>query len=150
MQLFLENEQSLLHIAKQLADVAPNNATIYLEGELGAGKTTFARGFIKALDYPGFVKSPTYTIVESYDTPKTKIYHFDLYRIADPQELSFLGIEEYFEQKALRLIEWSVRGKGLLLPADIIVELQFEGTGRKLIITAHSDIGKIWLDKMSS
>ncbi len=145
LQLYFSNELALMDFAGKLAQHAPKNATLYLEGELGAGKTTFARGFLKGINYQGFVKSPTYTIVEFYQLDQHKIYHFDLYRIADPEELSFMGIEEYFMQDAIRLIEWSNHGKGFLLSPDLTIEILFEPAGRNLIITAQSEIGKKWL-----
>ena len=148
IDVFFANEEELMHYAEKFAHNAPDNATVYLEGELGAGKTTFARGFLRGLGFMGFVRSPTYTLVEPYELNKIKVYHFDLYRIADPEELSFLGIEEYFSESAVRLIEWPKQGNGFLLPADVECEIDLQSSGRKMILRAHSLMGETWLAKM--
>lgn len=146
--IFFKNEAELVRYAKQFACVAPPNATLYLVGELGAGKTTFARGFLQGLGFDKLVKSPTYTLVEPYEVNEIKIYHFDLYRIADPEELSFLGIEEYFSEQALRLIEWPERGKNFLLPADVECTIYLQPVGRKMVLRACSVVGEEWLSKL--
>lgn len=98
---------------------------IYLDGNLGLGKTTFVRFFLQALGYEGFVKSPTFTIVESYDVSNIrniKIHHFDLYRLSDPEELEYIGIDEYFEN-SISFIEWPCHGEGFIKQPDFLINI---------------------------
>lgn len=116
-------------------------ALITLEGDLGAGKTTLVRGFLRGYGFTGPVKSPTYTLVEPYELPGCNIYHFDLYRISDPGEMEFLGVAEYLSGSHLCLVEWPERGLGALPPADLSLRLADSGTGRSLSWTSHSPVG---------
>lgn len=107
---------------------------IYLEGELGAGKTTFCKGFLKALGYSGLVKSPTYTLVEPYDLESTKIYHFDLYRLNTPIQAQEMGIDDYFHTQSISLIEWPEKAEGFLPPCSWQIKIAFqENTLHRLI-----------------
>lgn len=105
-QFIIENEQAMLALGQQLAKCIPPATVIFLYGQLGAGKTTLTRGFLSALGYKGRVKSPTYTLVESYHFPDREVHHFDLYRLKDEEELYYLGFEEYFNDQSIVLIEW--------------------------------------------
>ncbi len=127
----------LARLLEEVAASAARAVIVYLQGDLGAGKTTFCRGFIKALGYEGVVKSPTFTIVEPYSVKGLTIYHFDLYRLSDPEELWYLGGRDYFEKGALCLIEWPSLGEGVLPEADVVVNLEIAGDGRKIAITCH-------------
>jgi tRNA threonylcarbamoyladenosine biosynthesis protein TsaE len=122
---------------------------IYLQGNLGVGKTTFSRGLLQALGHTGSVKSPTYTLVEPYDVAAGKIYHFDLYRLRDPQELEYIGAQEYFEHAFLCLVEWPECGRGFLPEADLILELNPQSSGRSLSIKAQTTAGEQLLKKFS-
>jgi tRNA threonylcarbamoyladenosine biosynthesis protein TsaE len=113
------------------------SALVCLHGELGAGKTTLVRGLLRALGHRGSVKSPTYTLLEPYDLPNCRVYHFDFYRILDPQELDFIGLDELLDDAALKLVEWPERAGDRLPAADVDVHLGVEGVGRRLEIDWH-------------
>ena len=128
--LDLPSEAQTLALAAALADSAPPGIEIHLIGELAAGKTTFSRGFLRALGHQGTVKSPTFTLVETYAIEARgalrTVHHFDLYRLGDPEELHYLGFEDYRSPDALCLIEWPSRGGRLLTPS-ITVTLAVTG-----------------------
>lgn len=105
---------------------------IHLQGDLGAGKTTLVRGFLHALGHEGAVRSPTYTLLEPYEFPGLMVLHFDLYRVADPDELEYLGVREQSDERTLWLVEWPDRGTGWLPDPELVVGLWQEGAGRRL------------------
>lgn len=135
-------------IAAHLSQHCPAEAIIFLTGDLGAGKTTFVQGFLQGLGFQEPVKSPTYTVVESYQIDDKMILHFDLYRLASPQELEAIGIRDYTLQSAIWLIEWPDRGlypdgTGFLPPPDLTIHLQIPAEGtRQLQFSAHTQKGK--------
>jgi len=136
-------EKKLQKFAAKLAKICAQEKTIiFLHGDLGAGKTTFARGFLRGLDYIGQVKSPTYTLVETYQTDLITVQHFDLYRLKDPAELEYLGIRDFFAEKIIALIEWPDCGVGFLPSADLICYLDFMPVGRSLCIKSNSAYGE--------
>ena len=137
-------------LAAALQAVRPSQLTVYLEGDLGAGKTTLARGFLEALGHKGRVPSPTYTLVEPYSLSGYRIYHVDLYRIRDARELEHLGLAEQFESGAVTLVEWPEHGDGHLPPADIRVRLISVPGGRSLTYEAPTDSGRLVVAKMPS
>jgi len=112
---------------------------VFLRGHLGAGKTTFTRGVLSAFGHSSAVKSPTYTLVEPYEFKEGSVYHFDLYRLGEPEELEYMGIRDYFNPSSWCLIEWDERGEGILPSPDMIVNLSKSGTGRSLEIELVSD-----------
>lgn len=146
-QQFISDTEAMYHFGKRLVQalnhIQSSKAIVfYLNGDLGAGKTTLSRGIIQALGHQGNVKSPTYTLVEEYHLPSKTVYHFDLYRLSDPEELEFMGIRDYFSTPCLCLIEWSEKGKGLLNNPDLILQINYQNTAREIILTAQSNIGE--------
>jgi tRNA threonylcarbamoyladenosine biosynthesis protein TsaE len=124
-QRLLQSETDTQILAAALAEVCRHGAVIYLQGELGAGKTSFSRCLLQALGHSGNVKSPTYTLVEPYQVQERDIFHFDLYRLNDPYELELMGIRDYLETpNALFLFEWPSKGGNEIPQADIIIDIQ--------------------------
>jgi tRNA threonylcarbamoyladenosine biosynthesis protein TsaE len=160
-QVHLSDEEATLQFGRKLAaatfldpaqsdaEPAPGSAVgipsiggvIHLHGDLGAGKTTLARGIMRGFGYTGAVKSPTYTLVEPYEFERCHIYHFDLYRLADPEEVEYLGVEDYFSDNNLCIIEWAEKGSNIIPAADLDIELETEGTGRLLRCRSNSSKG---------
>ncbi len=126
------------NLGGQLALNCPPGLKLFLHGQLGAGKTTLVRGFLKALGHQGTVKSPTYTLVEPYHTNGRTIYHFDLYRLNSPDELDAIGLRDYFDAAAICLVEWPERGGRLLGTADLDIVLELAGTGRVADLKAQT------------
>ena len=144
VRLFLKDEAATVKAGTQLAVALNTGAVIYLEGDLGAGKTTFTRGVLRACRYQGSVKSPTYTLCEPYElSDDRQLCHFDLYRLSNPEELEFLGIRDYVASNAILFIEWPNRGEGWLPPADLSVSLSESGEGRELTMVALTARGGV-------
>ncbi|PIE83685.1 MAG: tRNA (adenosine(37)-N6)-threonylcarbamoyltransferase complex ATPase subunit type 1 TsaE [Candidatus Contendobacter odensis] len=135
-------------LGAQLATVLVPECIIFLSGDLGAGKTTLVRGLLRALGHEGAVKSPTYTLLESYQLADWQLFHWDLYRLADPEELEFLGLRDQLDSEAVLLIEWPDHGYGELPAADLRIELQYAGQGRHCRLEALSWKGKTLLARM--
>lgn len=138
-ELFLPDEQATLDFGERLSKRL-STQLVYLQGPLGAGKTTLVRGILRSWGYEGLVRSPTYTLVEEYEINGKVVYHLDLYRIADPAELDYIGLDELMREGELRVVEWPERGKARLPPPDITVSMDVVADGRKLWMTDHREV----------
>lgn len=144
----LENLLATEQFAAKLSLALSKGAIIFLQGDLGAGKTTLVRSLITSLGFNGVVKSPTYTLVESYEINSLIIHHFDLYRLSDPSELEFIGIREYLDNNAVCLFEWPLKGEGFIPPPDLEISIKGQGNSRQLLINATSGLGQEILNKL--
>lgn len=148
MTKVIENETAMLAFGTRLAKACGDTAVVFLYGDLGAGKTTLARGFLRGSGFEGAVKSPTYTLVEPYEITDHKVYHFDFYRVRDADELEYIGIKDYFTPKAVCLIEWPDMGAGLLPQPDLSCYIETCSVGRKIKLEAGSERGKAILTRL--
>ncbi len=140
-RFWLVDEQATVDLGRRLARPLRRGGIVYLEGTLGAGKTTLTRGLLQALGHSGPVKSPTYTLVEPYQMPELQAFHFDLYRLGDPEELEYMGIRDYFSEQNLCIVEWPAKGLGLLPEADLVLELAVVRGGRAATVRASTPRG---------
>lgn len=146
----LADEKATLLLGEKLASILQSGMTIFLYGELGAGKTTLVRGILRGLGHLEKVRSPTYNLVETYKISKLYLYHFDFYRFNDPAEWEEAGFREYFNQDSVCLIEWPEKAGSLLHAADLKLYLKYSGNGRVVEIEANTETGKkcllLWQD----
>lgn len=138
----LVDEAATLAFGANIAPHLRSGMTLYLEGDLGAGKTTLVRGLLRALGYVGRVKSPTYTLTEIYSMPDFELYHFDLYRMHDPREWLDAGFREVGDGRTVSLVEWPEKAAGLLPPPDVRIQLRVLDAGREVKLVAKTALGK--------
>jgi len=142
MRIRLDGEAAQVAFGRQLAAFLHPPLVIYLRGDLGTGKTTLTRGVLRGLGHTDTVRSPTYTLLEPYDLEAMRLYHLDLYRLGDPEELEYLGLRDLLDGNSLLLVEWPERGGDLLPPPDLTVQIQHAGEGRILELVAGSSRGE--------
>ena len=141
-QILLVNEMDTVQFGAKLATVIRDTSTadgmvVFLRGDLGAGKTTLTRGFLQAFGHKGAVKSPTYTLIESYQYDAVALHHLDLYRLGDPEELEFMGLRDLMSRNSFFLIEWPEKGAGWLPEPELEIHLQYHGTQRQVALHYH-------------
>ncbi len=139
------DEAALKGVAQTFAPLLGQGGVVLLEGDLGAGKTTFARALLMAIGVGERIKSPTYSLLESYRVDDLQAHHLDLYRIADADELEWLGLPDLVDSNSLMLIEWPERGTGALPPADLGFRFEHAGERRNVSVSAYSARGRQWL-----
>jgi tRNA threonylcarbamoyladenosine biosynthesis protein TsaE len=149
LDCYLASETATETLGKQLAARLTPSCILYLQGDLGAGKTTLTRGLLRGLGYQGLVKSPTFTLVESYQIGPWRLFHWDLYRLGDSEELDYLGLRDQLDGEAVLLIEWPERGQGALPQADAVVTLAYADRGRRCQLEAYSAVGQSLLQQLS-
>jgi len=147
-ELPLSDEAATLALGARLAAAVSPGMTVWLVGDLGAGKTTLTRGLLRGLGFGGRVKSPTYTLVEIYPFSSFNLYHFDLYRFVDPEEWEDAGFREYFNPQSICLVEWPEKGGALLPPPDLEIRLEIIGESRLARLRGRTEEGGRCVEKM--
>jgi len=151
VEIGVEGEATMVALGQTLGRACREGAIIFLQGDLGAGKTTFARGFMHGLGYSGPVKSPTFTLVEHYVVDHRRVYHFDLYRLSSPEELEFMGIRDFFHHGSICLVEWPERGVGYLPGPDLRLTIHYVTAGvRRIHAETPTALGRSLLANLSS
>jgi tRNA threonylcarbamoyladenosine biosynthesis protein TsaE len=142
VKLEIAHAPAMEQLGERLAQAASTGCRIYLQGDLGVGKTTLVRGFLRGLGYTGRVKSPTYTLVEPYELQGGRtLYHLDLYRLSDPEELEWIGVRDLFQDESLCLVEWPEHGRGVLPAPDLLVDMRYADHGRSVRLHALTGRG---------
>jgi len=146
---FVKDKSETKQLAQQMAGFIQAPCWVSLKGQLGAGKTTFTRYLLGAMGHEGNVKSPTYSLIECYDLTHQKFYHMDLYRVADAEELEYLGIRDYQQKDAIAFVEWAEKGAGFLPKFDISIEIKMNQLQRHFIVSALSEKGTKMVKKLA-
>nr|WP_200327852.1 tRNA (adenosine(37)-N6)-threonylcarbamoyltransferase complex ATPase subunit type 1 TsaE [Thiocystis violacea] len=148
MEIDLDSPEAQQAFGVQLASAMQPPCVLYLEGDLGTGKTTLTRGILRGLGHVGAARSPTYTLIEPYTLIESdaladvSLYHLDLYRLGDPEELEYLGLRDLMTQDALWVVEWPERGAGFLPKADLLIQINYHTAGRHLNVIARTGRGE--------
>lgn len=151
MQLHVIDDAAMQELGARLAGVCPAGMQLHLQGDLGAGKTTLVRGFLRGLGHEGRVKSPTYTLVEPYSLADVMVYHLDLYRLADPEELEYIGLRDMLDEGSICLVEWPEKGRGWLPAPDLVILISYGADmtrGREVVLSAGSVRGEGLLQQL--
>jgi len=138
----IPDAQSMLEFARKFALTLVPGDVLYFQGDLGAGKTTLATGLLHGLGHQGTVKSPTYTIVEPYTLSQTTVFHFDLYRLTDPEELVDMGFSDYLQPEAILIVEWHEKAQLLLPEATVTCHIEYADQGRQLELVSNTERGR--------
>jgi len=142
MPLRLDGEAAQSAFGRRIAKHVTPPLTVYLQGDLGTGKTTLVRAILRGLGYTGPVRSPTYTLLEPYDLAQVHLYHLDLYRLGDPEELEYLGLRDLLDEQSVLFVEWPERGTGVLPTPDLTIHLEHAGEGRELELIVNGVRGQ--------
>lgn len=148
MKVELPDERATLALGARLAQALAPGLVVYLCGDLGSGKTTLVRGLLRGLGFTGNVKSPTYTLVELYAISRLNLHHFDFFRFSQPEEYLDAGLDEYFQDESICLVEWPEKAGEYLVPADLRIDLSMAGAGRIAEVSSHSGAGSSCLKKL--
>ena len=151
-EFYCADEAAMADLGATIAGGLPpgEGLRFHLAGELGAGKTTLVRGVLRGLGHTGRVKSPTYGLVENYEIGANRVCHFDLYRLAHPEELEFLGWRDLIDGPVVAFFEWPERACGSLGEADVRIEIAYRDEGRQVTIEPHTEAGRRWFERMAS
>ena len=137
--MIIKDEREMLEAGQQLALLLKPGMLVFLVGDLGAGKTTLVRGVLRGLGHDVAVKSPTYNLVEPYTIKDQPVFHFDLYRVRDAEELEYMGMRDYLSNESICFVEWPVNGGDLLPEPDFLVEINIYGSERELLVSNYKD-----------
>lgn len=148
-KIFLENEESTKKIGEIIGEKLFNGAILCLNGDLGAGKTTLTKSIAKALKIDEDITSPTFTIVNEYTEGSIPLYHFDVYRIGEPDEMYDIGFDEYINSDGVCIIEWSSIIRDILPKEKLEINLNYSGTGREIEIISYGDKYKKMVEEMN-
>lgn len=143
MQIRLHGQAAQIDFGRRIAAHLGPPFTLYFQGDLGTGKTTLVRGILRGLGHAGPVRSPTYTLLEPYELGAMHLYHLDLYRLGDPEELEYLGLRDLLDGRSLLCVEWPERGRGALPTPDLTIRIGHAGEARSLELTAQSPCGRV-------
>lgn len=146
---WLPDSEAQLAFGARLAARLPPRLIVYLEGDLGTGKTTLTRGVLAGLGHRGAARSPTYTLLEPYELADRRINHLDLYRLGDPQELEYLGLRDLLAEDAVWMVEWPERGLGMLPLPDLVIAIEYAANGRRLRLSARTASGEAVLNALA-
>ncbi len=142
LRIEVASERAMLALGRSLSRRLRAGMLLFLEGELGAGKTTLVRGLLRGLGYTAHVKSPTYTLVEPYDFTDFVVYHLDLYRLEEPEELEVLGVRDYLSSGDICVVEWSERGAGVLPEPDVKITIEYDADERIVALECYTKLGR--------
>lgn len=149
IEQWLPDPEAQLAFGVRLATLLPPRLILYLEGDLGTGKTTLTRGVLAGLGHRGAARSPTYTLLEPYELADRRLNHLDLYRLGDPQELEYLGLRDLLAEDAVWMVEWPEHGRGVLPPPDLTIAIEYATSGRRLRLSATTPTGEAVLEALT-